>query len=57
MESTELKPARVKRSTRKRVRPLPFLAVFVLFMSFAVAAYAFTEKEIEIIDNGKSERN
>ncbi len=53
MESTELKPARVKRSTRKRVRPLPFLAVFVLFMSFAVAAYAFTEKEIEIIDNGK----
>ena len=53
MESTELKPARVKRSTRKRVRPLPFLAVFVLFMSFAVAAYAFTEKEIEIIDKDR----
>lgn len=53
MERTELKPATSRRVKRKRIRPLPFLAMFVLLMSVAVAAYAFNEKEIEIIDNGR----
>jgi len=36
-----------------KIRPIPFLVSFVLLMSVAVAAYAFTDKEVEIIDNGR----
>lgn len=43
----------MRRLKIKKLKSLPFLIIFVLLMSFAVAAYAFSEKEIEIIDNGR----
>ncbi len=43
----------MKNIKMKKIRPIPFLVIFLLLMSFAVAAYAFSEKEVEIIDNGR----